>query len=164
MKINICTVKKNHGECMEFSFLVPVQDVLPSGFTDDFLKQVEITGTVTNLGASLLVKGHLQAEMKDFCARCLDGLSRKIIVDFSEEYFLTSACDVEEFFKYEGDFLNIRELVVELLLAEKPMKSLCREDCQGLCPVCGINLNESQCFCDYHSIDPRLIKLKKYIN
>ena len=164
MKINICTVKKNRGECIEFSFSMPVHDVLPSDLAQDFWGEIKVDGTVTNVGTGLLVKAFLHAKVKDFCARCLEELSKDIDVEFSEEYFLPGDGGEEEFLKCEGDFLDIKELVAEIVLAEKPVKSLCRDDCQGLCPVCGQNLNEKLCSCDRQSIDPRLEKLKNYIN
>ncbi|NMA14219.1 MAG: DUF177 domain-containing protein [Clostridia bacterium] len=42
------------------------------------------------------------------------------------------------------------------------MKTLCREDCKGLCPICGSNLNIKQCRCERESIDPRLAALKNF--
>ena len=65
--------------------------------------------------------------------------------------------DVEEkYFIYDNDTLDITDIVRENILAELPLKILCVEDCQGLCPKCGKNLNQGQCDCDLHEVDPRL--------
>lgn len=160
MKINICAIKKNRGASIDFSFLLSVQDILPE--EQSFVDEISVNGIVTNVGTGLLVKGVIESTVVDICARCLADLTKEQSVDFSEEYF--SQGEEEDFYKYDGDFLDIRELVRELLLMEKPVKSLCREDCKGLCTVCGQNLNEILCSCDRETIDPRLANLKNYIN
>lgn len=164
MKINICTVKKNRGECIDFSFLLPVQDILTEEYSADFVSDVKVHGTVTNVGTGLLVKGKIQATVNDSCARCLKYLSNDLQLDFSEEYFLENESTDEEAYTYSGDFLDIKELVAEFLVTEKPVKSVCSEECKGLCPVCGNDLNEAECGCDRESIDPRLAKLRNLIN
>jgi uncharacterized protein len=55
-------------------------------------------------------------------------------------------------------------LLAELLLAEKPFKTLCSENCKGLCPVCGANLNACSCGCSALPVDPRLAILKNIGN
>lgn len=52
----------------------------------------------------------------------------------------------------------------ELLFLGLPTRDLCREDCRGLCPKCGKNLNEGDCDCDRKEIDPRLAVLKKFLD
>lgn len=66
---------------------------------------------------------------------------------------------VDESFK-----LDLDELLRSDILLELPYKYLCREDCKGLCPSCGKNLNEGPCSCNLHQVDPRLEVLKKLID
>ena len=66
-------------------------------------------------------------------------------------------------FIYESDLLDITEPVRESLLLAVPLQSLCREDCRGLCPVCGADRNEGDCGCDATTVDPRLAALKQFI-
>jgi DUF177 domain-containing protein len=62
---------------------------------------------------------------------------------------------------YEHDEIDLGQLMREQFYLALPMKPLCREDCQGLCPVCGTNLNKSTCDCKREWEDPRFAALKK---
>ncbi len=71
----------------------------------------------------------------------------------------------------EGDYIEAPDFTVELdapvtadILLSLPSKHLCREDCKGLCPKCGKNLNEGDCGCDTRETDPRLEVLKSLLN
>ena len=66
-------------------------------------------------------------------------------------------------FVYDSDVLDITEPLRESLLLAEPMQALCKEDCQGLCTVCGADLNDGDCGCDKVSVDPRLAALKQFI-
>lgn len=63
-------------------------------------------------------------------------------------------------FYYDNDQLEIKEQVLTSILLSLPMKSLCNDNCRGLCLVCGKDLNIEECNCDIQEIDPRLAKLK----
>src|SRR5919112_562701 len=56
---------------------------------------------------------------------------------------------------YEGDAVDLDEIVREQTLLALPSRHLCREDCKGLCQKCGANLNENQCSCEQGETDPR---------
>jgi uncharacterized protein len=61
---------------------------------------------------------------------------------------------------YSGDEIDLQQLIQERIYLALSMKPLCSEDCKGLCPVCGTNLNRGTCACDTHWEDPRLTALK----
>ena len=104
-----------------------------------------------------------QVELK--CARCLEPVLR----DLGEQYDLLyrplgsiksageieiSAADGEIGF-YSGDGLLLEDALKEQALLAIPLKALCREDCRGLCPHCGANLNSGTCDCMNKVVDPR---------
>ena len=60
--------------------------------------------------------------------------------------------------------IDIDELIMTDVTLEIPFQLLCREDCKGLCPVCGSDLNEKTCNCTQKQIDPRLEKLKMLLD
>ena len=70
----------------------------------------------------------------------------------------------EDFVLLKDFQLPLDELVTTDLLLSLPMKSLCREDCRGLCPQCGHNLNNGECGCRQETVDPRLAALKDLLN
>ena len=70
----------------------------------------------------------------------------------------------EDFVVVTGGKLDIDEQLLEILEIEFPTRVLCKEDCKGLCPVCGADLNETTCNCNTKQIDPRLEKLKMLLD
>jgi len=62
---------------------------------------------------------------------------------------------------YKDDQIDLGEVIREQLYLAMPMKPLCREDCLGLCPVCGSNKNRETCECRPQWVDPRLEPLRK---
>ena len=66
----------------------------------------------------------------------------------------------DDYIFIEDNKLDLLPPVEEQMMLEMPSKTLCREDCLGLCPKCGKNLNEGPCTCEKHETDPRLAVLK----
>jgi uncharacterized protein len=64
---------------------------------------------------------------------------------------------------YDGDAIDLGQLVREQFYLSLPMKPLCRQDCAGLCPECGTNLNVSRCECEHRWIDPRMAALEQLL-
>ena len=77
----------------------------------------------------------------------------------NKEEFVTADEENEVHF-FQGDEIDITEAVLKQIFLNLPMKFVCREDCQGFCPHCGINLNTGKCSCADDQIDPRWEKLK----
>jgi uncharacterized protein len=98
------------------------------------------------------VKGKLETSLEVACARCLDPVVH-------EELSVTDA--EAEIGYYQGDGLLLEDTLREQVLLALPLKTICREDCKGLCPLCGKNLNEIQCSCVDEVEDPRWSALKE---
>jgi uncharacterized protein len=83
------------------------------------------------------------------------------VVDFAEGQEKSNS-DEDNYFVVDpsSGFLQIDNMVRESILLTLPLKPLCREDCKGLCPICGIDLNKSVCSCVKRETDPRWEKLK----
>jgi uncharacterized protein len=64
----------------------------------------------------------------------------------------------------EGYHLNVDELINNEILLNWPLKILCKEDCKGICKVCGKNLNDGDCGCDDFVPDPRMAAIKDIFN
>jgi len=105
----------------------------------------------------ILVKGKLEAAVELSCSRCLNLFNCPITLNIEEEYFPTidmasgaSLLVPDEpdcFTINERHELNLTEAIRQCALLAIPMKPLCREDCAGLCPNCGQNLNLGPCSC-----------------
>ena len=119
------------------------------------LVQGEVRLTRTNQG--ILAKGRLHTGVEVTCSRCLGLFGCPLSLDIEEEYFPTT--DVvsgnslllpEEprwFIIDEHHILDLTEAIRQYALLAIPMKPLCREDCAGLCPICGQDLNQGPCGC-----------------
>ena len=115
------------------------------------------------------ISGHVDLQLSAPCSRCLDtvhiSLSPEIdrSVDFDQvrEGILEDINDIC-FMKEES--LDTDVLVYNELIPHLPMKILCKEDCQGLCPVCGHNLNLGDCGCDRRSPDLQMSAIMDIFN
>ena len=111
---------------------------------------------IFNTRNSFVIEGKLKAELILSCSRCLQKYSSPIELDISEEVVKSEMEDEEE--------LYLDEIVVDNIILFLPMKPLCSDDCKGICPECGQDLNEGECDCEVEALDPRLAKLKDFYN
>jgi len=126
----------------------------------------------TNRG--ILVKGALNTEMELTCSRCLTEFICPLNLEIEEEYFptidiLTGAPvappdEPGAFTINQNNILDLTEAIRQYTLLSIPMKPLCQEDCAGLCPTCGANLNKEQCQCPPKPVDARWAKLTRLMS
>ena len=119
---------------------------------------------------SVFVRGPLQTDVALECSRCLAEIERPIEFHVEAEYFpeidittgqFLPAPEDDDAFRIDANHeLDLREVVRQHLLLELPMQSVCSEDCQGLCPQCGVDLNEGPCTCEPEPADDRLTPLR----
>ena len=119
----------------------------------------------------ILAKAVLHTELEVTCSRCLSLFSCPLTLNIEEEYFPTM--DIvsgarlplpEEpgcFTIDERHTLDLTEVIYQYALLAIPMKSLCREDCAGLCPSCGHNLNQGPCNCLPQGTEPHWSELSR---
>ena len=134
-----------------------------------FTSPVRVKGEIVNLGGYIRLRAEATVDYDAECARCLAPLSRSLTVDI--ERTLVAGGSLENTPEEEADdYLEIVDnaidpdaALVEELMMEFPTRELCSEDCKGLCPKCGKNLNEGDCGCVKKEIDPRLAILQKLL-
>ncbi len=120
----------------------------------------EVTLLRTDKG--IFVSGTVDTMFKAVCSRCLVPMEQPLTLHIEEEY--SSDADESAFTISGGKEIDLSEAVRQYLLLAIPMKPLCREDCAGLCPTCGHNLNLGPCNCPPRDIDPRLAKLAMLVS
>ncbi|HZS09626.1 MAG TPA: DUF177 domain-containing protein [Blastocatellia bacterium] len=136
-----------------------------SGHEFLFTRPPLASGRVDRVGVDIRLRGQIRAELELPCDRCLEpvGFEIETPVDlfFSPgEYEAGKTGETElterdlDFSVYENDEINLDEVILEQLELNLPMHVLCGEDCKGLCPQCGTNLNVEKCQCEA-PIDPR---------
>jgi uncharacterized protein len=117
------------------------------------------------------LRGRLSAGLEMQCARCLEPVPQEIAREFEllyrplgadagrDELSVTAA--EAEIGYYQGEGIPLEDVLREQVLLALPLKITCREDCKGLCPHCGTNLNQEQCSCAVAADDPRWAALKE---
>lgn len=106
-------------------------------------------------GEQVTVRGPVEATVRQECVRCLGAFERDDVFDlavFADRTGTSGRIEKElerdDYMKFHGGReLDLRDEVRELLLLEQPMMPCCREDCRGLCPGCGADLNAGPCGC-----------------
>ena len=119
-------------------------------------------------GKKLFVSGKTSVSFLSPCDRCLTDVEITILVTLSEEFDILD--DQISYDEEEGvspvseNILDVDYLVKNEILYHWPSKVLCREDCKGICPVCGKNRNIEDCTCDTFVPDPRMAKFLDVFN
>ncbi|MBQ8551221.1 MAG: DUF177 domain-containing protein [Clostridia bacterium] len=146
----------------EFPFDTQVDGVV-------FTKPAAVTGKIVNMGGYISLDVTVSVEYDAECARCLKPLSRCFETSFSRtvvnrgDLVNTSEEDADDYIEIVDGMLDLDTVCAEQLMMEFPMKEVCRDDCKGLCPKCGHDLNEGDCGCQRKEIDPRLAILQKLL-
>ncbi|HET9405615.1 MAG TPA: DUF177 domain-containing protein [Candidatus Sulfotelmatobacter sp.] len=117
------------------------------------------------------LRGRVATNLEANCARCLDPVRQDVKRDFDLLYRPLGAdagrdelsvTDAEaEIGYYQGEGLLLEDVLREQVLLALPLRVICREDCKGLCPHCGKNLNQDRCSCGAPMQDPRWDALKE---
>lgn len=126
---------------------------------------VIVKGCIKNRSSIVTLAYKASLNLHTFCDRCLTEFDKPI--EFSFEYTLVRELqdsDMDGYILVESDFLDVGELCESDIVLNLPLKFLCKDDCKGLCTVCGKNLNQSDCDCLKQQIDPRLAALKGLLN
>jgi uncharacterized protein len=135
----------------------------------------EVTGNASKKGEEVRVRGSIKTEVELLCDRCAAPRRAPLEVEFDARFIpqATAADETDNvellaedlgLATYEGDAVDVDELVREQIMLALPLRNLCREDCKGLCPKCGADLNAGQCSCEQKEIDPRWSALADWKN
>lgn len=116
------------------------------------------------------VEGKIEGAIEMECTRCLKDVTHNLDIPFraafvtEENYTSEKEAEIRsgdlDVSIYDGEKIDLADLVREQILLNLPTQALCREDCKGLCQKCGANLNEVNCNCAEKEIDPRWSALK----
>ena len=119
---------------------------------------------ISRTSEGLLLQVEANARVDANCVRCLDDFSLVLRTEFTELfYFASHVKDDTELILPDNGIINLAPILREYLLLDLPINPACREDCQGLCPICGENQNAQTCEHDEAEIDPRLADLMTFL-
>ncbi|MBN2148631.1 MAG: DUF177 domain-containing protein [Anaerolineales bacterium] len=150
-------VAQTAGFSRDFPLSIPQIKLPPDVSLTGLVGTIRITRTPQGL----LLQCAITANIATDCVRCLTPFSQPLHTNFTELYAFSKRHVTDSGLILPDDYqIDLTPLVREYLLLEVPIRPLCRPDCKGLCPVCGNNLNESECNHDEEAGDERLSALK----
>ena len=164
MVIDFKQIRNAVKEKVDFKYTVDLSYIEHLG-EKIFANPVEIEGNITNHLGVIQLYAKMTTVLSCSCARCLQQINpiHEVIVDnvLSTESIND---DGDDTFVVLTDRLELDDIIIPAIILEIKMSYLCSEDCKGLCPKCGTDLNENKCKCDTRIIDPRLAVLQKFLD
>jgi uncharacterized protein len=131
----------------------PIEDLACSGSAVPEGAPVEADVTLESVAGGVSVSGTLSASWIGECRRCLAPSSGKVFVRVFEHY--TEGGDGSDTYPLTDDEVDLGLMAHDAVLLELPQAPLCEPECRGLCPTCGVNLNQEGCSCGTTPPDPR---------
>lgn len=151
------------GERVERQVPVQISSITLGGLPYDTLVAGDVAvASVARISGGFLITVEMAAQVYGPCFRCL----REVVltVKAEQEEFVPqdpSEWEAEDLSPFiEGLVVDVSGIGREALVLALPLKVLCRDECSGLCPGCGLDLNEGRCDCATQSMDPRWEKLR----
>lgn len=128
------------------------------------VSDIDIDLELTRVLREISVIGKISFSIEAPCSRCLETVRQDFMPEIrflvSPSYKISDEEDLNHEI-YSGDEVNLSNYLREQIAMTLPVKVICSDDCKGLCPNCGANLNKEMCDCDKDWIDPRFAALKK---
>ncbi|HYJ80714.1 MAG TPA: DUF177 domain-containing protein [Longimicrobiaceae bacterium] len=147
MKLSLAALDRGEARVQE---RVPPGDPMFEGMAAELAAPLDVDLAARSVGDGVFVRGTLRTTVRLACRRCLSPVERPVdeTVDFLYLERVEGDLDGEVYVLPErGDELDLSAAVREHLLLDVPEYGLCSEECRGLCPGCGANLNEGACDC-----------------
>ena len=145
MKLDLKELFDIVGEAKEISYEIPL-DALKE-YSYDFSAPIAVKGRVFNRAGVVTMEYNASFTIAHTCDRCLSEFSRDYSYDNKHTLVRKTYSEDDELVVCENNVLELDELIISDLLLQLPTKILCREDCKGLCFVCGQDLNKGSCNC-----------------
>jgi uncharacterized protein len=133
-----------------------------------------VSGEIRQKGRRVHVCGRLAARVQLECDRCLKLVELPVDSEFKLEYVTAEDYQAQQAVElteedldlsvFDGDVIDINELVTEELLLAVPDQVLCNANCKGICAICGADRNSTDCECATKQVDPRWAGLKELVN
>ena len=164
MKLSLREIIEIPGSSVDFSRELETEELAFPSIVR-YLSAPRAEGRVYNEAGVLRLRGEIRTDMLCVCDRCAGEFETEKITPLSAvivEKNDDNADDPELFF-LDGDEIDLDEILSTLFILDMDSKFLCREDCKGLCPRCGKNLNLGACGCGQEP-DPRFAVLEQLLD
>ncbi len=139
MLIDISKIKGSTGDTLVIDTALDISELDPA-FSD-----VKVEGKIKNIAGVLTIKATVTGTYTSICDRCMEDASLKLEAKLDTIFDLNEAKD--DSLTLENGKIDLDRTAYDALSLEIPMVILCKEDCKGICPHCGANLNLEECGC-----------------
>lgn len=163
MILDLEPIFNNEGMVKEFDFELDLSEQELSG-ENPFTSPVKVKGSAGNYTGIVELRAKAEFELETSCDRC----AKPIKLSLATDIFHTLVTHLND--ETNDELLLVNELrfdldplITEDIFLDFPAKLLCDEDCKGVCPRCGKDLNTGSCSCE-KEIDPRLAALKQLLD
>lgn len=164
MLFELKSVFQNDGEEKQVEYNLDLSGLDIDGVYP-FKAPVVVTAKATNRASLITLVINAHFDYSRDCDRCGEPYIREMNMSFEHKLVQTLADEGNDDYIETPDFtLELDDVVISDILLSLPAKNLCRDDCKGLCQICGQNLNNGECSCDKRQTDPRLEILKQFID
>ncbi|MEP7198731.1 MAG: DUF177 domain-containing protein [Chloroflexota bacterium] len=172
MQFNVAQLMKERtGATRNYAVRENIENLDPDLVVlDELAGDIQLLRTIDGV----LATGELTTTAGLVCDRCLTPFAQPLRIDLADEFKpsldMVSGASLPIRDDDEGNvidahhILDLQEVVRQRLLLEQPLHPLCRDECRGLCPHCGQNLNEGRCACDEPTTDPRWAALRELLS
>jgi uncharacterized protein len=166
MELNFTKISKSEGIKEEFDITEQLDDSIIEfcGEKLDIVSPVTVKGSAVNYEGKINVDLEITAQVERTCSRCLESFREEVKANSTYMFVKEAKDDTEDYYIYNNEKVDITELVIGDIAARLAMKPLCKEDCKGLCSICGKNKNNIDCQCKSAEIDPRMQALSKLLD
>lgn len=156
MTIDVSSILKETGGRIDIDGDVNMPDTEFLG-EYHFDEPLHVSGSVSNNGKSLIMRAEAEGHTTTNCARCMKEITVSVRYRIDENLARDDGevPEDEDVILFHDTTVEIDDIVHDNFLMNVEGKYLCKEDCKGLCPTCGKDLNEGDCGCSDENIDPR---------
>ncbi|MBP3372181.1 MAG: DUF177 domain-containing protein [Clostridia bacterium] len=147
MSIDVSLALKNEGVQYPFSekLELGVIECMYGNFETE--GATAVSGTLVAMEGEIYLEGEIEVALVRLCDRCADEYKRSYHLEFKETFTGKKDGDESENYTFADGQVDLVQMVEDYVVLQVPTASLCSEDCKGLCPVCGVNLNRASCNC-----------------
>lgn len=164
MLLDLKNVFLNEGAGLHTAYDLDLSDIVIDN-VKPFTSPVKADILAENRAGLVTVVCKVNFDYSRPCDRCTADTTKNMSLTFLHNLVVSlSGGNNDDYIETPDYKLDLDELLRADILLELPGRHLCRDDCKGLCPKCGTDLNMSDCDCDKRQIDPRLEVLKKLID
>ena len=144
--LKVADALKNPGQTYPFTADAQLEEMEVLGDPVRF-EDIRVEGEFLCTGDNVSLTATAVAEVISRCSRCLEEVRLPIRADVDAVFSRRPDPEDPDLYGFEASILELTDAVRDALLLELPLRFLCGEDCKGLCPQCGVNLNKGSCTC-----------------